>query len=69
MKSTIPKPEDIPMNRKPTTPSENPDEPRPPGEVERDNDALRPTDPTRRKESGKGTDSGESTAQETANTP
>ena len=57
------------MNRKPATPSENPDEPRPPGEVERDNDALRPTDPTRRKESGKGTDSGESTAQETANTP
>lgn len=43
--------------------------PRPPGEVERDNDALRPTDPNRRKESGKGTDSGESTAQETAKTP
>ena len=35
-------------------------------ELMRDNDALRPTDPTRRKESGKGTASGESTAQETA---
>ena len=69
MKLTIPKPEDIPMNPKPTTPSQNPDEPRPPGEVERDNDALRSTDPTRRKESGKGTESGESTAQETAETP
>jgi hypothetical protein len=54
---------------KPTTPTEHPDEPRPPGEVERDNDALRPTDPTWREESGKGTESGESTAQETANTP
>jgi hypothetical protein len=54
---------------KPVPDAENPDEPRPPGEVERDNDALRPTDPTRRKESGKNTPSGESTAQETANTP
>lgn len=51
------------------TPTEHADEARPPGEVERDNDALRPTDPTRREESGKGTESGESTAQETANTP
>lgn len=47
----------------------HPDEPRAPGEVERDNDALRPTDPTRRKESDKGTQSGESTAQETAKNP
>jgi len=55
----------------PTPDTENPDEPRPPGEVERDNDALRSTgpDPTRRRDSGKGTESGESTAQETANTP
>lgn len=53
---------------KPIPDTEHPDEPRPPGEVERDNDALRPTDPTRRKDSGKGTDSGESTAQETAKT-
>ncbi|KAF2391640.1 MULTISPECIES: hypothetical protein [Pseudomonas] len=54
---------------KPITESEHPDEPRPPGETERDNDALRPTDPNKRKENSKGTDSGESTAQETANTP
>lgn len=54
---------------KPTPDTQHPDELRPPGETERDNDALRPTDPTRRKESGKGTTSGESTAQETANTP
>ena len=40
---------------KPITETEHPDEPRPPGETERDNDALRPTDPNRRKESGKGT--------------
>jgi hypothetical protein len=44
----------------------NPDEPRPPGETERDNDALRPTDPKQRKNNGKGTASGESTAQDTA---
>lgn len=43
----------------------NPDEPRPAGETERDNDALRPTDPKQRQGS-KGTPSGESTAQETA---
>lgn len=54
---------------KPISKDEHPDKPRPPGEVERDNDALRPTDPKRREESGKGTTSGESTAQETANTP
>jgi hypothetical protein len=53
---------------KQTPQTENPDEPRPSGETERDNDALRPTDPTRRKDSGKGTASGESTAQETAKT-
>ncbi|MDQ0123051.1 hypothetical protein J2W17_001998 [Pseudomonas lini] len=57
------------MKHKAPVNTEHPDEPRPPGEVERDNDALRPTDPARRKGSGKGTDSGESTAQETANTP
>ncbi len=51
------------------TETEHPDDPRPPGEVERDYDALRPTVPIRRKDSGKGTESGESTAQETANTP
>ena len=50
---------------KPVTPSEHPDQPRPPGETERDNDALRPTDPKQREDS-KGTASGESTAQETA---
>jgi hypothetical protein len=54
---------------KPVTETEHPDEPRPPGEVERDNDALRPTDPKKREENSQGTDSGESTAQETANTP
>jgi hypothetical protein len=62
-----PKLEENPMKTTPDT--QHPDEPRPAGETERDNDALRPTDPTRRKESGKGTASGESTAQETANTP
>lgn len=51
---------------KPVSPSEHPDEPRLPGETERDNDALRPTDPKQRKDRGKGTASGESTAQETA---
>lgn len=51
---------------KPVSPSEHPDEPRPPGETERDNDALRPTDPKQREDSGKGNASGESTAQETA---
>ncbi|MFG6203665.1 hypothetical protein [Pseudomonas retamae] len=45
--------------------NDNPDEPRPAGETERDNDALRPTDPKHRQGS-KGTPSGESTAQETA---
>ncbi|WP_332769527.1 hypothetical protein [Pseudomonas koreensis] len=45
--------------------NDNPDEPRPAGETERDNDALRPTDPKQRQGS-KGTPSGESTAQETA---
>ena len=59
-----PKPEDSPM--KPITQGEHPDEPRPPGETERDNDALRPTDPKQREDSGKGNASGESTAQETA---
>jgi hypothetical protein len=42
--------------------NDNPDEPRPAGETERDNDALRPTDPKQRQDSGKGTPSGESTA-------
>ncbi|MFJ2481857.1 hypothetical protein ACIOWE_16375 [Pseudomonas sp. NPDC087598] len=51
---------------KPVSQNEHPDEPRPPGETERDNDALRPTDPKQRQKSGKGTASGESTAQETA---
>lgn len=45
--------------------NDNPDEPRPAGETERDNDAMRPTDPKQRQGS-KGTPSGESTAQETA---
>ncbi|MGG7675490.1 hypothetical protein [Pseudomonas sp. WC2] len=51
---------------KPITQGEHPDEPRPAGETERDNDALRPTDPKQRESTGKGTASGESTAQETA---
>ncbi|HWH88475.1 MAG TPA: hypothetical protein VNV36_17105 [Pseudomonas sp.] len=46
--------------------NDNPDEPRPAGETERDNDALRPSDPKQRENSGKGTASGESTAQEAA---
>lgn len=50
----------------PISQNDNPDEPRPAGETERDNDALRPTDPKQRQNSGKGTPSGESTAQETA---
>jgi len=54
---------------KPITETEHPDEPRPPGEVERDNDALRSTDPKKREENSQGTDSGDSTAQETAKTP
>ncbi|RON68891.1 hypothetical protein [Pseudomonas fluorescens] len=51
---------------KPTCENEHPDEPRPAGETERDNDALRPTDPKQRQNTSKGTASGESTAQETA---
>lgn len=51
---------------KPESENQHPDEPRPTGETERDNDALRPTDPKQREESAKGTASGESTAQETA---
>lgn len=50
----------------PVSSSEHPDEPRPAGETERDNDALRPTDPKQREQTGKGTPSGESTAQDTA---
>jgi hypothetical protein len=50
----------------PISQDQHPDEPRPPGETERDNDALRPTDPKQREHSGKGTPSGESTAQDTA---
>ena len=51
---------------KPESENQHPDEPRPAGETERDNDALRPTDPKQREESAEGTASGESTAQETA---
>lgn len=38
---------------KPITETEHPDEPRPPGEVERDNDALRPTDPKNERKTAK----------------
>ena len=36
------------MKHSPDQPSQNPDEPALPGEVERDNDALRPNDPKER---------------------
>lgn len=46
--------------------SHNPDEPAMPGEVERDNDALRPNDPAKRKQQEGYTEAGETDAQKTA---
>ncbi|MGN8342979.1 hypothetical protein ACLEJQ_05160 [Pseudomonas sp. SMV71] len=43
---------------------QNPDEPAMPGEVERDNDALRPNDPAKRKQQGD-PEAGETDAQKT----
>jgi len=47
----------------PTT--QNPDEPAMPGEVERDNDALRPNDPARRKQQQGEPGAGDTDAQKT----
>ncbi|BBP64304.1 hypothetical protein PHLH5_18450 [Pseudomonas sp. Cab53] len=44
----------------------NPDEPAMPGEVERDNDALRPNDPAKRKHEGGDEQAGDTDAQKTA---
>lgn len=46
--------------------SHNPDEPAMPGEVERDNDALRPNDPAKRKQQEGDTEAGETDAQKIA---
>ncbi|MDO7897036.1 hypothetical protein [Pseudomonas citrulli] len=43
----------------------NPDDPAMPGEVERDNDALRPNDPAKRKQQGGDEQAGETDAQKT----
>ncbi|MBJ2345645.1 MULTISPECIES: hypothetical protein [Pseudomonas] len=53
---------------KPTSdPSEhNPDKPAMPGEVERDNDALRPNDPAKREQRHGNPDAQETDAQKTA---
>jgi hypothetical protein len=45
--------------------TQNPDEPALPGEVERDNDALRPNDPAKRKQQEGNPGAGETDAQKT----
>ncbi|MCJ8204555.1 hypothetical protein [Pseudomonas sp. RGM2987] len=52
------------MKHHPDQAQQNPDEPAMPGEVERDNDALRPNDPVKRKQQGD-PEAGETDAQKT----
>ncbi|UZE25558.1 hypothetical protein LOY67_09200 [Pseudomonas sp. B21-056] len=51
------------MKHTPDHTTQNPDEPALPGEVERDNDALRPNDPARRKQHEGDPGAGETDAQ------
>ncbi|MET3455698.1 MULTISPECIES: hypothetical protein [Pseudomonas] len=53
------------MKHSPDQPSQNPDEPALPGEVERDNDALRPNDPAKRKQQQGDPEAGDTDAQKT----
>ncbi|MCQ6259427.1 hypothetical protein [Pseudomonas sp. Q11] len=53
------------MKPSPDQTSPNPDEPAMPGEVERDNDALRPNDPAKRKQQEGDAEAGETDAQKT----
>ncbi|BBP58574.1 hypothetical protein [Pseudomonas sp. St316] len=54
------------MKHSPDQTPQNPDEPALPGEVERDNDALRPNDPAKRKQRHGDSDAGDTDAQKTA---
>lgn len=54
------------MKRTPDQSSQNPDEPALPGEVERDNDALRPNDPAQRERQDGDGKAGDTDAQKTA---
>ncbi|WP_422776014.1 hypothetical protein ACOXXE_17430 [Pseudomonas mediterranea] len=51
------------MKDTPDHTTQNPDEPALPGEVERDNDALRPNDPAKRKQQEGNPGTGETDAQ------
>ncbi|TWC12268.1 MULTISPECIES: hypothetical protein [unclassified Pseudomonas] len=51
------------MKDNPEHATQNPDEPALPGEVERDNDALRPNDPAKRKQQEGNPGAGETDAQ------
>jgi hypothetical protein len=53
------------MKSHPDQATRNPDEPALPGEVERDNDALRPNDPAKRKQQEGNPGAGETDAQKT----
>ncbi|CAH0277411.1 hypothetical protein E3Z27_18215 [Pseudomonas mediterranea] len=53
------------MKDNPEHATQNPDEPALPGEVERDNDALRPNDPAKRKQQEGNPAAGETDAQKT----
>jgi hypothetical protein len=58
-------PKEFPMKSNSDQTQHNPDEPALPGEVERDNDALRPNDPAKREQQGNA-ETQESDAQKTA---
>lgn len=53
------------MKRHPDQAPRNPDEPALPGEVERDNNALRPNDPAKRKQHQGAPGAGDTDAQKT----
>jgi hypothetical protein len=53
------------MKQTPDQSPKNPDDPALPGEVERDNDALRSNDPAKREQQGGDAEAGETDAQKT----
>lgn len=53
------------MQHRPDQNRQNPDAPALPGEVERDNDALRPNDPAKRKQQHGDAEAGDTDAQKT----
>lgn len=61
----VKQPKEFAMKPSPDQTQENPDDPALPGEVERDNDALRPNDPAKREQQGN-PDAQETDAQKTA---